>query len=123
VHGGGIKIEVAGRIRYPDAVVFCSPQREAATVAVQPVVVFEIVSPRSARADRIVKVREYGATESIRRYVILEQTSQAATVFSRMSEGWASMVIDGDVDLALPELGIPVPLAELHWDVGFPEGE
>ena len=121
VHGGGIKIEVAGRIRYPDAVIFCSPQQETATVAVEPIVVFEVVSPNSARTDRIAKVREYGETQSIRRYVILEQTSQAATVFSRTTDGWAGVVIEGDVDLALPELEISVPLRELYLEVGFPE--
>ena len=48
-----------------------------------PVVVFEVLSPSTSRTDRIEKLREYQATPSIQRYVILEQDSIAAMVFSR----------------------------------------
>jgi Uma2 family endonuclease len=119
-HGPSLKIEVAGRIRYPDAIVVCSPQPNAATVASAPVVVFEIVSPSSSRTDRFDKAREYGNTDSIQRYIILEQTSQAATVFTRMNGIWASVIVDGDADLEMPEIGISVPLAEFYVDVEFP---
>ena len=119
-HGAGLKVEVMGRIRYPDALVVCSGQPRDATVAHRPVVVFEILSPGTSRTDRIAKVREYGATESIQRYVILEQTSQAATVFTRTTAPWAGTVLDGDVDLPMPEIGIAVPLRELYQDVELP---
>jgi Uma2 family endonuclease len=122
-HGSGLKIQVAERIRYPDAVVVCSRQPGPATIADQPVTVFEILSPATSRTDRIVKAREYGATESIQRYVILEQSSQAATVFSRLNGVWASVVLDGEVELPLPELGIVIPLAEFYQDVDFPPDE
>ena len=122
-YGSDVKIEVDGSVRYPDAVVLCSPQIGSATVGRDPVVVFEILSPSTSHTDRIVKVREYGATASIQRYVILEQNSQAATVFSRMNGVWASIVIDGDADLALPEIGIVVPLADLYLDVAFPDDQ
>ena len=118
-YGSDAKIEAAGSIRYPDAFVACSPQPGAATLATNPVVVFEILSPSTSRTDRIVKAREYGATQSIQRYVILEQSSQAATVFTRMNGVWASVIVEGDVDLALPEIGIAIPLNELYLDVSF----
>ncbi len=122
-HGPSLKIEVAGRIRYPDALVICSPQPNMATIASDPVVVFEIVSPNRARTDHFVKAREYGSTDSIQRYIILEQTSQAATVFTRMNGIWASVIVDGDAELEMPEIGISVPLTELYQDVEFPPDE
>ena len=91
-----------------------------ATVTNQPVVVFEILSPSTSRTDRIVKAREYGNTESIQRYIILEQTSQAATVFTRINGLWASVIVEGDADLPMPEIGVTVPLGELYLDVPFP---
>jgi Uma2 family endonuclease len=118
--GSDLKIAVADRIRYPDAFVVCSPQVGSATIASDPVVVFEILNPSTSRTDRIVKAREYGNTASIRRYIILEQTSRAATVFTRMNDVWASVIVDGDADLLMPEIGISVPLAELYADVSFP---
>jgi len=58
----------------------CSPQTGTATIANQPVVVFEILSPGTSRLDRIAKAREYDNTPFVQRYAIPEQTSQAATV-------------------------------------------
>lgn len=77
------KIEVAGRVRYPDVFVSCTRPEPKATIIPEPVVVFEIISPGTSRTDRIQKVQEYQATASIRRYVILEQDSVGATVFAR----------------------------------------
>ena len=122
-YGPDVKIEVAGSIRYPDMLVICSPQSDRDALAKNPVVVFEIVSPSSSRTDRFVKAREYGNTASIQRYVILEQTSQSATVFTRMNGIWASTILDGDADLDMPEIGISVPLSELYLDVELPADE
>ncbi len=83
MRGPTLKIEVAGRIRYPDAFVYRSPAAGNETVIRAPVTVFEVVSPNTSHAERIVKLREYQATESIQRYVILEQGGIAATVFTR----------------------------------------
>ena len=54
---------------------------------------------------------------------ILEQTSQAATVFTRMHGIWANVIVDGDAELAMPEIGISVPLTEFYLDVEFPPDE
>jgi Uma2 family endonuclease len=121
VHAGHLKVETAAGYRYPDAFVTCTPVPRGATV-VEPVVVFEVISPSTAATDRIVKVREYGATPAIRRYVILEPDARAATIFSHDQGVWSGVVIDGEADLDLPELGITVPLAELYQDVALPAG-
>ena len=118
--GPDVKIEAAGSIRYPDMLVNCHKQANDATIATNPVVIFEIVGPSSSRIDRFVKAREYGNTASIQRYVILEQTSPSATVFTRMNGVWASTVVDGDATLDMPDLGISLPLGDLYRDVDFP---
>jgi Uma2 family endonuclease len=121
--GPTLKIEVMGRIRYPDAFVFCTPVSPGETVIREPVVVFEILSPGTSRTDRIEKLREYQATPSIQRYVILEQDSVAATVFSRRGDGWdARPVTAGDV-LAMPEIDVTLALADIYADVTLPEVE
>ena len=71
------KIEVMGRLRYPDAFVVCTPVPPKTTVIRDPVVVFEVISDGTARTDRFHKLREYTATPSIQRYVILEQIGRA----------------------------------------------
>ena len=121
--GSELKIAVAGSIRYPDAFVVCSPIARGATVVTDPVVVFEVFSPSTSTTDRIVKNQEYRDTPSIQRYVMLEQDPQAATMFARAGDDWVGHVVSGDVVLAMPEIGIELPLAELYEGVSFPEAE
>jgi len=78
-------------IRYPDALVTCSRFENEDRVISGVIVVFEVLSPTSGRIDRILKVREYAALPSIRRYVILESTGVGVTVMERTEpdEAWA----------------------------------
>lgn len=108
-----------GHIRYPDGMVVCSPVDRKATVVHDPVVVFEVLSPSTATNDRIVKAREYQATPSIRRYVMLEQDSVGATVYARAGDVWAHDILVADFILALPEIGVELPLAELYQGIAF----
>jgi Uma2 family endonuclease len=123
VVGPTLKIEVMGRIRYPDAFVFCTQVLPGETVIREPVVVFEVLSPGTSRTDRIEKLREYQATPSIRHYVILEQDSIAAMVFTRHGDGWdVRPATSGDV-LTMPEIDVTLPLADIYADVTLPEVE
>jgi Uma2 family endonuclease len=123
--GPNAKIIVAGRVRYPDVVVVCSPQDRRTTIAQAPVVVFEVISDGTSRTDRIEKLREYFAIPSIRRYVILEQDSVAATVLERGGDAWRATALTGGDVLAMPEIGINLPLAECYAgvDVGAAEAD
>ncbi|MBW4090976.1 MAG: Uma2 family endonuclease [Proteobacteria bacterium] len=121
VVGSELKVLAAGSIRYPDAFVICSPVARDAVLIEDPVVIFEILSPATATTDRIVKNREYRATPSVQRYVLLEQIRPAATVFTREGTDWIGRIVDADAVLALPELGIDLPLAELYEGIAFPD--
>jgi Uma2 family endonuclease len=123
VRGPTLKVEVMGRIRYPDAFVYCTPVPPGETVIREPVVVFEVLSPGTSRTDRIEKLREYQATPSIQRYVILEQDSIAAMVFARHGDRWdVRPATTGDV-LTMPEIDVTLPLADIYADVELPEAE
>jgi Uma2 family endonuclease len=118
--GSDLKIQVGdGHLRYPDGMVVCSPVDRTATVVHEPVVVFEVLSPSTAAKDRIVKAREYQATQSIRRYVMLEQDSVGATVYARSGETWTHEILVADSILALPEIEVELPLAELYEGIVF----
>ena len=122
--GSDLKIQVGdGHIRYPDGMVVCSPIDRTATVVHEPVVVFEVLSPSTAAKDRIVKAREYQATPSIRRYVMLEQDSVGATVYARSGETWTHEILVADSIVALPEIGVSLPLAELYEGIVFEAGQ
>ena len=99
--------------------VVCSPIDRTASVVYGPVVVFEVLSPSTARDDRIVKAREYQATPSVQRYVMLEQDGVSATVYARSGETWTHEILVADSILALPEIEVELPLAELYEGIVF----
>ncbi len=117
--GNDLKIEVNGRIRYPDGFITCAPLAPRDTVAKEPVVVFEVMSVSTARTDRITKLREYQATPSIGRYVLLEQDFIGATVIARSGADWTIRTLTEGDTLHLPEAGTEVPLDELYEGIEF----
>ena len=95
-------------VRYPDAFVTCGP-----------------IPRGTARTDRMVKNRECAVTASVRRCVMLEQGAVGATMFERTGAEWIGRILaEGDV-IAMPEIGIAVPLAALHdgVDVSVPPSD
>lgn len=115
--GNDLKIDAAGSVRYPDGLVVCSPVLPDAKIVHDPVVIFEVLSPSTAAIDQFVKNREYQATPSVQRYVMLAQDRIAATVFAREGGEWVGRLLAEDATLAMPEIGIAVPLAELYADL------
>ncbi len=115
---GDLKILANGRIRYPDAFVACGNGANADLVEEAPAVVFEILPPSAASTDAILKMREYRATPSIMRYVMLSQTEVAANVFVRRGEDWVAVpASEFESVLAMPEIGVELPLSEVYEGV------
>ena len=114
-------------VRYPDALVTCTKLPDTDYLVQGVVAVFEVLSPTSGQTDRIEKVREYRAVQSIRRYVIVEHNSIGVTVFERANadESWTATTLTlGDI-LRMPEIGIEIPVSELYEsvDVSAAQGE
>ncbi len=114
---------VGDTVRYPDAVVTCTKFGREDRVVPNPVVVFEVISPTSIRIDRIVKLHEYQAVPTIRRYVIVEPDTVAVTVLSRDHEGEAFRAagLAEGATLHLPEVGIEIPVAAIYEGIVFGE--
>jgi Uma2 family endonuclease len=112
---------VGDTVRFPDAVVTSSTARGGSRLVPDPVVIFEVISPTSGHVDRIVKVREYAAVDSIRRYVIVESASVGVTVHERLAAGqkWTVTTVMADDLLSLPEIGVEFPVGEIYEDVDF----
>jgi Uma2 family endonuclease len=111
--GPELKVLTPGRVRYPDASVVCGAADDAGDVVV-PTAVFEVLPPSTALTDRRVKALEYASVAAIMVYVLLEADRPEVTVLRR-STAWQAELIEGlDPTLALPEIGITVPLAAIY---------
>lgn len=110
--GENVKVLPAGRVRYPDVKVACG-EFDPGGDHVDPVVIFEILSPTTELTDRRVKPAEYATIGSVQVYVLLAQDRPQATVLRR-ADGWRPELVEGhEAVLALPEIGVAIPLAEL----------
>ena len=118
-YGNDLKIEVAGRIRYPDGFVVCSTVPADSKVVRDPVVIFEILSDSTAQTDLVTKNHEYAATLSVQRYVVLSQHEVAGTMFERVGGDWIGHLLAAGGVLRMPEIGIEVPLAEFYDGIEF----
>lgn len=116
---------IGDAVRYPDALVTCSKVPDTAYTVDGVVAVFEVLSPSSGRIDRIIKLREYRAVPSIRRYIILEHASIGLTVFARTSgdAAWSATALTAEDTLALPEIGIEIPVVAFYENVDLPAAD
>ena len=64
---------------------------------------------------------EYRSIASVQRYVMLEQDEMLATVVARTATGWSIDQVGPAGVLAMPEIGVEIPMSELYADVAFPE--
>lgn len=120
VLGPTLKIRVDNHIHYPDAFVVCGTADLKSTVIDNPVVVFEVLSVSTARTDMIRKLGEYAATPSIRRYVILQPDFIGGLNLTRNGDHFIAHPLDQDSILAMPEIGIEVPVAGFYEGLDYP---
>jgi Uma2 family endonuclease len=112
---------IGNAIRYPDGLITCTKQVEETRIVEGAVIAFEGVSPTSVRTDHTLKVAEYAAVASMRRYVIIESAAPGLLVLHRHTgnDPWTAVALAAGDILKLPEVGIEVPVAELYEGLEF----
>lgn len=117
LYGQSMAMATAGdAIRYPDVFVTTAPFIGKSRLVGDPLTVFEVLSPTSVHTDRHVKLREYAAIPTIRRYVIVESESIGIEVFTRQqgNDPWSAPPLEPDATLLLPELDTQLTAAEIY---------
>jgi Uma2 family endonuclease len=115
----GMRLDVCGRIRYPDVMVCAGRIPDQVRTLRDALMAFEVLSEDTAATDRETKRAEYVRVPSMRRYVLLEQSRMAAVVLERVGGQWVEAHATVG-RIALPELGIELPLQEIYRGVAFP---
>ncbi|NVO17855.1 MAG: Uma2 family endonuclease [Rhodoplanes sp.] len=102
-------------IRAPDVVVMSTGGDLKAKTASSPVLIAEVLSPSTATIDLGDKVAEYLRLPSLLAYLVVAQDEPKLWLFLRGTEGFgAPQVIAGlDASVAIPALGLDLPLAEI----------
>ncbi len=106
---------------YPDVMVACDPaDRREAYQARYPVLIAEVLSPSTADYDRTEKFKQYQQLASLRHYLLVSQTAWVVEWFRRNEAGqWIyTLLTDPGSVLAIPDLRLELPLADLYDDTG-----
>ena len=113
-----------GLYTYPDVSVICGElafDDEHKDTVLNPTVLVEVLSPTTEAYDRGKKFDHYRRIESLREYVLVSQDEPRVERFLRNDDGtWTLAIASGLSDsIALPSLGLTLPLSEVFAKVDF----
>lgn len=124
-HGSQLKVLTpGGDVLYPDAFVLCGRVDTSTVVVDNPIVVFEVLSEGTAQLDLTRKRLAYRTIPSLKVIVYVAQDRARLDIVRRQADGrWDD---DGPVvglhgELALPEIGVTLGMAEIYEDVEIVE--
>lgn len=105
-----------GNIRRPDISVLCPPFDEEATISDAPRVIIEVLSESTERVDRLIKLDEYKAINSLD-YIVKADPARVEVGFwyrdaARSLRSTTVHELDAIIDM--PTLGIAIGLAALY---------
>lgn len=106
---------------YPDVFVACDSRDTHEYYRDFPAVIFEVLSPDTARLDWREKRWTYQTIETLQTYVLVDQFKPEVTVWQR-GDTAPTVYIKPDDLVPLPGLGLSLPLAEIYADVELPKG-
>lgn len=105
------------RFYYPDAMVVCEFNAPTDTFQDSPVVIVEVLSRSTRRTDENEKRDAYLSIDSLRVYVLVEQSCMAAVVLRRTDFGFNRELYQGsDAVIELSEIGCRLMLRDLYED-------
>ncbi|HUH03014.1 MAG TPA: Uma2 family endonuclease [Kofleriaceae bacterium] len=111
------------RGRYSDGSIICGPPEHPPhdnQATINPIVVFEVLSPSTQGDDEGDKRRDFQTLASLQAYVLVAQDARCVTVHRRDDRGeWrgAPDVYRDEQRFELPKLSTPISVAELYEGV------
>ncbi len=109
------------RFYYPDAMVVCQSNPDSDHFQTQPVVIIEVLSDSTRRADLCEKRDAYLTIPSLKVLLFVEPEAAAVTIHRRLPEGGFTIERHGGLDaiIPLPEIDACLTLADLYERVEF----
>ncbi len=124
--GSDNRVRVSSRAYvYPDVTVVCGEQQafdEHDDILMNPVAIFEVLSPSTEKYDRGLKSRLYRSIDSLRDYVLVDQEQVRVEQYTRQADGtWTLRDYQSpDEELKIDSIGVAIPLQRIYRRVGIP---
>jgi len=124
-YNSDLRVRVSSRMyAYPDVSVVCGKLQLADDQKdnlLNPIVIFEVLSPSTEQYDRGVKFQLYRTIQSLREYVLVDQTkAQVEQYIYQDASTWILRDHQGlDAELKLDSIGASLPLRLIYDGVDF----
>jgi Uma2 family endonuclease len=116
-----------GVYTYPDVLIICGKPQfddDREDVLLNPLVIFEVLSPSTESYDRGTKFTHYRSIPSLMTYVLVAQDQAYVECYARDSRGWILTDAKGlEHSIEIPGADITLPLSEIYSQVEFPPVE
>ncbi len=105
---------------YPDVIVDCSNHTNPQGYTEEPRVIFEVMSPSTARTDQNEKLSNYQTLASLDVYVLVDQSRVAVTIYRRENDEWKQEFYNDLNDtVALPTIECELSLTDIYERTGL----
>jgi Uma2 family endonuclease len=114
-----IRVEAINRTLVPDVTVVCGEAQRSELdrhALVNPVVVFEVLSPSTEAYDQGIKLHQYRRISSLQECVIVAQDRRFAALYRRVGDVWQLHDVEAGGVLTLESLGIELALDDIYVD-------
>jgi Uma2 family endonuclease len=124
--GPGNRVRVSSRAYvYPDVTVVCGEQQafgEDDDILMNPVAIFEVLSPSTEKYDRGLKFQLYRSIDSLKDCVLVNQEQVRVEQYTRQADGtWTLRDYQApDEELKIESIGVAIPLRRIYDRVGIP---
>jgi Uma2 family endonuclease len=124
--GSDSRIKVSSRAYvYPDVSVVCGKQQTAgeySDILIQPLAIFEVLSPSTEKYDRGLKFQLYRTIDSLKEYILVNQEQVRIERFTRQPDGTWSLhdYLRPDDELKIDSIGVAIPLRRIYDQVEIP---
>jgi len=115
-----LRVRISARMyTYPDVSVVCGKPAladENQDVLLNPIVIFEVLSPSTEKYDRGVKFQHYRTLESLREYILVSQDSVRVEQYVRQDAAtWTLRDYQSlDEELKMDSIGVSLPLHRVY---------
>ena len=114
VYGSDMKLRVEEKLfYYPDAMIVCEPSADD-FYETSPCVIVEVISPSTARKDRLEKRFSYLALESLHLYLMIDSRKLEVTGYYRQPQGWEERLFTAEDIIRVPCVGANLSFGELY---------
>lgn len=125
VHGPDMRVRIQklDKVIYPDTSVTCVEEAGSALYLEHPVVVIEVLSPKTQQYDRTTKFETYRTLASLRGYILVGFEKQQIEVYSRIMDApndpWTYISFSKE-NFEIPSIGYVGNLNTIYENTSIP---